>query len=185
MIGVHNLRKGVTFELDGELYRVIDFHHHKPGRGTAVIRTRLRNLRTGATIDRTFTSGGKVQDVRLDHATVQYLYNDGQMYYFMDSETFEQVALPASVLGDMVDYLVDGINVELETYNNEPISIELPTTVDMKVVKTDPGWAGDTAQNATKECIVETGLKVQVPLFVNENDIIRVDSRTGTYVTRV
>ncbi len=185
MIGVQDLRKGVTVELDGALYRVTDYQHHKPGRGPAVIRTKLRNLRTGATIDRTFNSGGKVQDVRLDHATVQYLYNDGEMYYFMDMETFDQVALPATVLGDTVHYLVDGTTVELESYKGEAITIELLTTVDLRVMKTDPGYAGDTAQNATKEAVMETGLKVQVPLFVNVGDVIRVDTRDGSYVTRV
>ena len=185
MIGVQDLRKGVTIELDGELYRVLEFSHHKPGRGPAIIRTKLRNLRSGAIIERTFGSGQKVQDVRLDHSTVQYLYSDGDLYYFMDMETYEQPALSAEVLGDAVNYLTEGLTLELETYEGEPLAIELPTTVDLKVVETEPGFAGDTATGAMKEAVLSTGLKVQVPLFIQEGDIIRVDTRNGTYVTRV
>ncbi|NOZ30236.1 MAG: elongation factor P [Chloroflexi bacterium] len=185
MIGVTEMRKGTIVELDGELYRVLEYQHHKPGRGNAIIRTKLRNLRSGATIDRTFTSGERVQDVRLDHHTVQYLYHDGDLYYFMDMETFEQPALNASVLGDAVYYLTEGVTVELQTYEGEPIDVQLPTTVDLKVVEAEPGFAGDTAASATKQVTVETGLKVQVPLFINVGDVIRVDTRNGNYVTRV
>ena len=185
MIGVTEMRKGTIVELDGELYRVLEYQHHKPGRGNAIIRTKLRNLRSGATIDRTFTSGERVQDVRLDHHTVQYLYHDGDLYYFMDMETFEQPALNASVLGDAIYYLTEGVTVELQTYEGEPIDVQLPTTVDLKVVEAEPGFAGDTAASATKQVTVETGLKVQVPLFINVGDVIRVDTRNGNYVTRV
>ncbi len=185
MISVTEMRKGTIVELDGEIYRVLEYHHHKPGRGNAIIRTKLRNLRSGATIERTFTSGERVQDVRLDHHTVQYLYRDGDLYYFMDTETFEQPALRADVLGDAVNYLTEGITVELETYQGEPIAIELPTTVDLKVVEAEPGVAGDTAASATKQVVLETGLKLQVPLFINEGDVVRVDTRDGSYVTRV
>ncbi|GAB4559237.1 MAG: elongation factor P [Anaerolineae bacterium] len=185
MISVTEMRKGTIVELDGELYRVLEYQHHKPGRGNAIIRTKLRNLRSGATIERTFTSGDRVQDVRLDHHTVQFLYKDGDLYYFMDLETFEQPALPAEILDDAVNYLTEGVTVELETYQGEPIAIELPTTVDLKVIEAEPGFAGDTAASATKQVTVETGLKVQVPLFINEGDVIRIDTRDGSYVTRV
>ena len=185
MISVTEMRKGTVVELDGEIYRVLEYHHHKPGRGNAIIRTKLRNLRSGATIERTFTSGERVQDVRLDHQTVQFLYRDGDLYYFMDMETFEQPALKAEVLGDAVNYLTEGVTVELETYQGEPVAIELPTTVDLKVVEAEPGVAGDTATSATKQVTLETGLKIQVPLFINEGDVVRVDTRTGNYVTRV
>jgi len=184
MIGVQDLRKGVTFELDGELYRVLEFSHHKPGRGPAIIRTRLRNLRTGATIDQTFGSGQKVQDIRLDHSMVQYLYSDGDLYYFMNTETFEQPALTAELLGDAVNYLTEGLILELETYEAEPINIELPTTVDLEVMHTEPGFAGDTATGALKEATLSTGLVVKVPLFIEEGDVVRVDTRNGSYVTR-
>lgn len=185
MIGVTEMRKGTIVELDGELWRVLEYQHHKPGRGNAIIRTKLRNLRTGATIERTFTSGERVQDVRLDHHTVQYLYRDGDLYYFMDLETFEQPVLRAEALGDAVNYLTENVIVELETYRGEPIAIELPTTVDLKVIEAEPGFAGDTAASPSKQVTVETGLKVQVPMFINVGDVIRIDTRDGSYVTRV
>ena len=185
MIGVQDLRKGVTFELDGDLYRVLEFAHHKPARGPAIIRTKLRNLRRGATIDQTFGSGQKVQDIRLDHSSVQYLYTDGDLYYFMNTETFEQPALSAEMLGDAINYLTDNLVLQLETYEGEPISIELPTTVDLAVVQTDPGFAGDTATGALKEAVLSSGLTVKVPLFIEEGDVLRVDTRNGNYVTRV
>ncbi len=185
MIGVTEMRKGTIVEIDGELYRVLEYQHHKPGRGNAIIRTKLRNLRSGSTIERTFTSGERIQDVRLDHHTVQYLYNDGDLYYFMDLETFEQPAINADILGEAVHYLTENVTVSLETYRGEPIAIELPTTVDLKVVEAEPGFAGDTAASPSKQAIVETGLKVQVPLFINPGDVIRVDTRDGSYITRV
>ncbi len=185
MIGVEQLRKGTIFTLDGELYRVLEYEHRKMGRGQATIRVKARNLRSGATIEKTFPSGNKVQDVRLDHANVQYLYHDGHFYYFMDTETFEQVMLTEEQLGEMIRYLIDGLELKLETYQGEPISIELPKTVDMKVVEAEPGFAGDTANAPTKSCTTETGLKVQVPLFVQAGDVIRVNTETGQYITRV
>lgn len=185
MIPVSELRKGVTFEADGQLWRVLEYDHYKPGRGNAMIRTKLRNLRTGATINRTFLSGDRVQEVRLEHKTVQYLYNDGDYYHFMDVETYEQPALPADALRDVIPYLKEGITLELELYEGEPIGIELPITVDLQVVDAPPGYAGDTATSATKEVTLETGLKLQVPLFVKAGDIVRVDTRTGAYLTRV
>lgn len=185
MINVTDLRKNVTFELDGQLFRVMEYEHYKPGRGNAIIRTKLRNLRTGATIERNFLSGDRVQDVRLDHHTVQYLYNDGDLYYFMDTETYEQPALTREALGDAVNYLKEGVTLELSLYQGEPIDVELPVTVDMRVTDAPLAIAGDTATGATKPVTTETGLRVTVPLFVNEGDIIRVDTRTGQYLTRV
>lgn len=185
MIGVTELRKGVTFELDGELYKVLEYQHHKPGRGNAVIRTKLRNLRTGVIVERTFPSGDRVQEVRLDHSTVQYLYHDGDLYYFMDTETFEQPALPAEALGDAVNYLVEGAILQLSTYQGEPIEVELPITVDLKVVEAEPGVKGDTAQGGSKRVVLETGLAINAPLFIEVGDVVRVDTRTGEYVTRV
>jgi len=185
MIDVNELRKGVTFELDGELYKVLDYQHHKPGRGKAIIRTTILNLRTGVSIDKNFISGDRVQDIRLDHHTVQYLYSDGDLYYFMDTDTYEQPSLSAETLGEAMNYLTDGLTLELSTYEGEPIDIELPITVELEVVEAPPGFAGDTATGATKEVTLETGLKVQVPLFVEKGDHIRVDTRTGEYLTRV
>ena len=185
MIDVHQLRKGTTFTLDGQLYKVIDFQHHKPGRGKAVIRTKIRNLRTGATIDKNFISGDRVEDVRIERVAVQYLYNDGTFYYFMNNETYEQIPLSAEVLGESVQYLVDNMTLNISVLEDEPIDIDLPTTVDLKVVDAPMAVAGDTATGATKSVTLESGLQVNVPLFVNEGDSIRVDTRTGEYLTRV
>jgi elongation factor P len=185
MIDVNELRKGVTFTMDNELYKVIDYQHHKPGRGKAVIRTKLRNLRTGTTLDKNFTSGDRVQDIRLEHQTVQYLYSDGDFYYFMDVETYEQFPLPNAVLEDAKPYLVENTEIELSSYEGERLDVDLPITVDLEVVQAPPGFAGDTAQGATKDVTLETGLVLQVPLFIDEGDVLRVDTRTGRYVTRV
>lgn len=185
MIDVNALRKGVTFELDGQLFVVLDYSHNKPGRGNATIRTKLRNLRSGANIERTFQSGDRVQDIRLDHHQVQYLYKDGDHYYFMDNETYEQTPLDAKVLGDSVNYLKENLEVKLTFYEGQALDIELPTAVELKIVESEAGVRGDTATGANKLATVETGLKVQVPLFVNVGDSIKVDTRTGEYLTRV
>jgi elongation factor P len=185
MIDVNELRKGVTFEVDDQIFRVLEYTHNKPGRGNATIRTKLRNLKTGATIERTFQSGDRMQDIRLDHHQVQYLYHDGGLYYFMDTETYEQPALSTSMLGDNVNYLKEGLEVKLTFYQEEPIEVEMPAAVELKVVQADAGVRGDTATGANKLVTTETGLKVQVPLFVNEGDTIKVDTRSGEYLTRV
>ncbi len=186
MIGVQDLRKGTTFvDDDGNLYMVLDYLHNKQGRGNATIKTKLRNLRTGATTERSFQSGGRVQDVRLDTQTVQYLYRDGDSYHFMDTETYEQPVLSSELLGEHAEYLKEGMNVEVLVYEGQPIDIQLPTTVDLKVVETAPGYKGDTASGGGKPARLETGLTVTVPFFVNVGDSIRVDTRTGDYVTRV
>jgi elongation factor P len=185
MIDVNELRKGVTFTMDGELYKVIDYQHHKPGRGKAVIRTKIRNLRTGSTLDKNFTSGDRVQDIRLEHQTVQYLYNDGDFYYFMDVESYEQFPLPDALLEEVKPYLIENMELELSSYEGERLDVELPITVDLRVVEAPPGYAGDTAQGATKEVTLETGLKIHVPLFVEEGNVLRIDTRDGRYVTRV
>ncbi len=185
MIDVNQLRKGTTFTIDGEIYRVVEFQHHKPGRGNAVIRTKIRNLRSGTIMERNFTSGNKVEDIRLERVESQYLYNDGDFYYFMNTQSFEQIPLSAKILGDSVDYLVENMMVNITLYDGEPIDIELPYTVDLKVVDAPMAIAGDTATGATRVITLESGLKVTVPLFVNEGDVIRVDTRTGEYLTRV
>ncbi|NLV74596.1 MAG: elongation factor P [Chloroflexi bacterium] len=185
MLPVTQLRKGVIFEEDGQLWRVLDYDHYKPGRGNAIIRTKLRNLRTSATVTRTFQSGTSVQDVRLDHRQVQYLYNDGNNYFFMDTETFEQPALAKEVVADIIPYLKEGTILELESHEGEPIDIEMPITVDLQVTEAPIGYAGDTANNPQKEVTLETGYKLNVPLFINVGDILRIDTRTGEYLTRV
>ncbi len=185
MIDVNELRKGVTFTMDGELYKVVTYQHYKPGRGNAIIRTKLRNLRSGSTLEKTFTSGDRVQDIRLDHQTVQYLYADGGLLYFMDTRTYEQFPLPNAVLEEVKPFLMENMEMELSSYEGEPLDIELPTTVDLRVIEAPIGFAGDTATGATKEVTLETGMKLQVPLFINEGDVVRVDTRDGRYVTRV
>ncbi|MBN1451115.1 MAG: elongation factor P [Anaerolineales bacterium] len=185
MIDVNELRKGVTFEFDGQLFKVLDYSHNKTGRGNANIRVKARNMLTGATIDKTFSSGQSVQDVRLEYHNVQYLYSDGEFYHFMDNETFEQPAIKGDVLGDDALYLTEGLEVKLTFYDGDAIDIELPTSVDLEVVEADMAIRGDTATGVTKKVRVQTGLQVQVPNFVNVGDVIRIDTRTGEYITRV
>jgi elongation factor P len=185
MIDVNDLRKGVTFELDGNLWRVLEYSHHKPGRGNATIKIKARNLRTGSTLEKTFISGSQVQDARLDFHNVQYLYNDGDTYYFMDQQTFDQPGIPKSILGDSADFLTEGMECKLTFYNSEPLDVELPLSVDLKVVFAEVSVRGDTATGVTKKVKTETGVEVQCPNFVKEGDTIRVDTRTGTYLTRV
>jgi elongation factor P len=184
MIDVNELRKGVTFEHDGNLYKVLDYEHHKPGRGKATIRAKARDLRTGTTLDMSFISGDRVQDVRLDYHNVQYLYHDGRFYYFMDLDTYEQPAIQGEVLGEATEYLKEGMEVKLTFYEKEPLDIDLPTTVDLEVVEAEMSVRGDTATGVTKRVTTETGLEVQVPNFVEVGDVIRVDTRDGSYVTR-
>ena len=185
MIDVNELRKGVTFELDGNLYKVLDYSHNKTGRGNANIKVKARNLLTGATVERTFSSGQSVQDVRLDFQNVSYLYRDGDAYIFMDNETFEQPTISKDSLGESADYLKEGMEVKITFYQGKAIVVELPTSVDLKVVEAEMAIRGDTATGVTKKVITETGVQVQCPNFVNVGDTIRVDTRTGEYVTRV
>ncbi len=185
MIDVNELRKGVTFELDGSLYKVLDYSHNKTGRGNANIRVRARNLLTGANIERTFNSGLSVQDVSLDFHNVAYLYNDGDFYHFMDNETFEQPALKAEILGDDALYLKEGMEVKLTFYNGAPLDVEFPSSVDLKVVEAENAIRGDTATGVTKRVRTETGLMVNCPQFVKVGDTIKVNTETGEYVTRV
>ncbi len=185
MLDVTELRKGVTFELDGRVYRVLEYHHHKPGRGKAIIRVKARDLTTGAIVERTFPSGNQVPEVRLDHHQAQYLYNDGHDYYFMDMETYEQYAIPAEMVAEAQYYLKEGMEVKLTFLKGRPLDIELPTTVDMEVVEAEVAVKGDTATGLTKKVTTDTGLRVEVPHFIKAGDKIRVDTRTGAYVTRV
>lgn len=185
MIDVNDLRKGVTFEYDSSLYKVLDYSHNKPGRGNATIRVKIRDLRTGSTLEKTFQSGDRVQDVRLDFHNVQYLYRDGDIFYFMDTETFEQPGISGKIIGESAGFLKEGMEVKLTFYNNEPIDIDLPTSVDLLVTQAENAVKGDTATGVTKKVTTETGQEVSVPYFVKEGDVIRVDTRTGSYVTRV
>jgi len=185
MIDVNELRKGTTFELDGNIYKVLEYSHHKPGRGKATIRVEVRDLRTGTRLKKKFNSGDTVQDIRLTYRNAKFLYKDGEMYHFMDTETYEQPALHGDALGDATKYLKEDMEVKLTFYKGEPLDIDLPVTVDQSVVRADPSIRGNTATSVTKSVTTETGLEVEVPNFVEEGDTIRVDTRSGEYVTRV
>ena len=185
MIDVNELRKGVTFELDGSLYKVLEYDHHKPGRGKATIRVDVRDLRTGTRLKKKFNSGDSVQDIRLTYRNAKYMYTDGEMYHFMDIETYEQPVLKAEVLGDSAKFLTDEMEVKLTFYKDDPLDIDLPTAVDQVVVRSDPSVRGDTATSVTKAVTTTTGLEVFVPNFVEAGDTIRIDTRSGEYITRV
>jgi len=185
MIDVNGLRKGTTFELNGEIFKVLEYSHHKPGRGKATIRVDVRNLRNGDRLKKKFNSGDSVQDISLMYRNAKFLYTDGENYHFMDMETYEQPSLLAKALGEATQYLQAEMEVKLTFYGNEPLDIDLPTTVDLKVVYADPSAKGNTATNVTKSVKTETGVEVNVPYFVKTGDTIRVDTRSGEYVTRV
>ena len=184
MISTGEIKRGVTVEIDGQLYQIIEFQHIKMGRGSAQVRMKLRNVRKGDTIEKTVQAGERFTRARLDHRVVQYMYTDGTLYYFMDTKTYDQFPLDAERLGDATDYLVDGMEVTLNEYQGEAIGVEMPASVVMKVTSTDVGLKGDTATGATKPATMESGLKVNVPLFVNTGDRIKVDTRTGEYLER-
>src|SRR5258708_20857170 len=185
MIDVNDLRKGVTFTVDNNIYKVLEYAHNKPGRVNATIRTTLRDLRSGATIQRLFGSADRVKDIRVDSDEVEYMYNDGEFLHFMDTTTYDQHELRADVFGADVSYLKENMQLKLNSYDGEIIDYELPTTVEHKIVEAENAVAGDTATGATKKVITETGLKVTVPLFVNLGDTIRVATRDGSYLTRI
>jgi elongation factor P len=185
MINTSDLRKGITIELDGTLYNVMDYQHIKMGRGSAQVRLKLRDVRQGHTIERTFQAGEKFSRARLDRRPMQFLYEDGGLFYFMNTETYDQMPLTKEQVGDALSYLKENATCDLLTYGDDPIGIELPTTVELKVTAADPGFRGDTASGASKPATVETGLVVQVPLFIEEGNVLKIDTRSGEYIERV
>jgi len=185
MISTNDFRTGLTIELDGQVYMVLEFMHVKPGKGSAFVRSKLKNIETGATIEKTFRAGEKVPRAHLDKRKMQYLYTDGEAFYFMDEETFDQMALNTEQLGNAVNFLKENMVIDVLMYKGRTIGVELPNFVELEVVETEPGVKGDTATGATKGATLETGAKVQVPLFIEAGDIIRVDTRTGEYMERV
>lgn len=185
MIEAANLRKGTVVELDGSLYRVFDQQLIKLGRGGATVKAKLRNLSTGAMTDRTFGSDERLQDIRLESRRVKFMYSDGAFYHFMDLENFEQPALAASAVEDVSTYLVENMELNLAMHNGQPVEIELPTTVDLGVTEAPPGFKGDTASGGTKPVRLVNGVRINVPFFIEVGDVVRVDTRTGAYVTRV
>jgi len=184
MVSTNDLRTGLTIEVDGDVYSVVDFQHVKPGKGSAFVRTKLKNLRTGGVVERTFRAGEKVKRAHMERKEMQYLYRDGDSFVFMDNQTFDQVGIHLEQMGDTVNYLKENMNIFLLTYEDELMGIDLPHSVELKVVSAAPGVRGDTASGATKTATLETGLEIQVPLFVEEGNVVRVDTRTGEYLER-
>jgi elongation factor P len=185
MISTGELKKGVAIELDGELWQILDYHHIKMGRGSAQVKITLRNIKRGQTVERSFQAGTKWPRASMEKRPVQFLYRDDSDYHFMDTDTYDQFVLTADQLGEAANYLKDGTTLDRTSYQGETIGVELPITVDLSVVDTEPGFAGDTQSGARKLATTETGLVVQVPIFVEQGDTIRIDTRTGEYQTRV
>jgi elongation factor P len=185
MISTNDMRPGQTLDLDGELYSIIKYEHHKPGKGGAMVRTKLKSIKNGAVVERTFRADEKVNLARLDKREMQYLYSDETGYIFMDNETFDQITIERDFLGDMAGFLKEEQIVVVQLYQGTPIGIDLPPTVELVVTETDPGLQGDRSSAGNKPAVVETGATVMVPLFLQQGETIRVDTRTGQYVTRV
>jgi elongation factor P len=185
LISTNDFNTGLTIELDGEVYQVIDFQHSKSGRGSAFVRTKLRNIEEGYVINKTFKAGEKVETAHVDKKKMQFLYWDGSDYIFMDNDTYEQFHLDEEQLGDKVKYLKENMELEISLYQKRPIDIDLPTFVELKVESTPPGIKGNTVSGGSKPATMETGLVVQVPLFINEGDIVKVDTRSDEYIERV
>lgn len=184
MISVNDFRTGLTIEVDGEIYSVIEFQHVKPGKGAAFVRSKLKNLRNGNLVEKTFRAGENVNRAQIENREVQYLYNSGNEYVFMDNETFDQFTLDRKRLEWEINFLKENMNVHIQFYEGEIIGITLPNSVELKVVETEPGIRGNTATGATKNAKLETGLNVQVPLFINEGDVLLIDTREGKYISR-
>jgi elongation factor P len=185
MISAGDFRKGVTVEMENSVYTIVDFQHVKPGKGAAFVRTRLKNVITGGVLERTFSPTDRLPRAHVETKEMQYLYNDGELYYFMDMETYEQIPLNHSQVEDAIMYVKENSNVIIKFFKGAAFSVEPPNFVELEVVQTDPGFKGDTATGGSKPCTLETGAVIQVPLFVNIGDVIRVDTRTGEYMERV
>jgi elongation factor P len=185
MIDAGELRKGVVIELDGEIYQVLEYQHSKMQQRQPVVKLKLRGVRTGNFVERNFQSGDKVAAVFLEHRPVQYLYSDGHLYNFMDNETYEQIVLTAAQVGDDTKYLKEGLELEILTCKGATVAIELPASVELRVTETEPGFKGDRATAGTKPAKLETGVTIQVPLFINTGDIIKINTRTGAYSEKV
>ena len=184
MISAGDFRNGVTFELDGSIVSVVEFQHVKPGKGAAFVRTKLKNVITGSVVERTFNPNDKYQEAFIERKDMQYLYNDGSIYYFMDMQSFEQIPINKSVLGDNFKFVKENMECKVMSYKGNVFGVEPPFFVELKVTQTEPGVKGDTATNVMKPATLETGAEIKVPLFVNEGDMIRIDTRTGEYMER-
>ena len=184
MITAGDFRNGVTFEMDGNVYSIIEFQHVKPGKGAAFVRTKIRNVISGAVTAKTFNPNDKYPTAYIERKDMQYLYEDGDLYYFMDLETYEQIPISANVLGDGFRFVKENMDCKVLSYKGNVFGVEPPNFVELQVTKTDPGFAGNTATNATKPATLETGAEIKVPLFINEGEMIRIDTRTGEYMER-
>ena len=185
MISTNDFHTGVTIELDGDIYTIVDFQHVKPGKGSAFVRSKLKNIRTGSVTEKTFRAGEKVSRAHLERKTMQFLYGSGSDYFFMDTESYEQFSLDEKQLENAVKFLIENMEIDVIEFKGEVVGVEVPMFVELTVAETDPGFKGDTASGGSKPAKLETGLVVQVPFFINEGDKIRVDTRTGGYMERV
>jgi len=184
MISSNDLRPGTCFRYDGQLWKVTEYQHVKPGKGPAFVRIKQLNLRTGAIVERTYRTGEKIEDIRVENREMQYLYRDGGNFVFMDNETYEQYSVNEDLVGGSAGFLLENTNATVMIHDNEILDVSPPTFVEVRVVRTDPGVRGDTAQGGSKPAIVESGATIQVPLFINEGDVIKVDTRDGRYIER-
>ena len=184
MISVNEFKNGLTIEVDGELWRVVEFQHVKPGKGSAFVRSKLKNLRTGAVQEKTFRAGEKVNQAQIDRKKMQYLYADGDNYVFMDTNTYEQLELPGTQIEEELKYMNENMVVSIIMFGTETLGVELPNTVDLEVKETEPGIKGDTSSGGSKPATMETGLVVQVPFFVSEGDVLTINTSDGTYISR-
>ncbi|MCP3025716.1 elongation factor P [Halobacillus sp. A5] len=184
MISVNDFKTGLTIEVDGGIWQVVEFQHVKPGKGAAFVRSKLRNLRNGNIQEKTFRAGEKVEKAHIENRKMQYLYGSSDMHAFMDTETYEQVELPTAQISDKLNYLIENMEVQIQSYEAETIGVELPNNVELKVVETEPGIKGDTASGGTKPATLETGLIVQVPFFINEGEVLVINTSDGKYVSR-
>ncbi len=185
MISAGDFRNGITIELDNNVYQIIEFQHVKPGKGAAFVRTKLKNIKNGGVVEKTFRPTEKCPQAHIDRKDMQYLYSDGDLYNFMDTETYEQIALDAASIGDALKFVKENDTVKVCSHKGSVFAVEPPLFVELEVTQTEPGVKGDTATGATKPAVVETGATVYVPLFVNQNDVIKIDTRTGEYLSRV
>ena len=185
MISAGEFRNGVTIELEGNIYQIIEFQHVKPGKGAAFVRTKLKNIKSGGVVEKTFRPTEKCETAHIDRKDMQYLYNDGELYNFMDNETYEQIALNKDVIGDALKFVKENETVKVVSHKDQVFAVEAPLFVELEITECEPGVKGDTATGATKPCTVETGATLNVPLFVNQGDVIKIDTRTGEYLSRV
>jgi elongation factor P len=185
LISTNDFHTGVTIELEGDIYTVVDFQHVKPGKGSAFVRSKLKNIRTGSVTEKTFRAGEKVPRAHLEHKKMQYLYTSGTDFFFMDTETYDQLSLDEKQLGNAIKYLIENMEIDVVQYKGEIVGVEVPMFVELTVAETDPGFKGDTASGGSKPAKLETGLIIQVPFFISEGDRVRVDTRTGGYMERV